>query len=175
MSKRIRLAAALLALVLLALALTGCAAIARKATQTVVEKATGVKVDQNKVTVTGKNGQQATLSSQQGQLPQGLPADFPNYAGTPESSAKQDTPAGTTFSYSIVTPDAIAAVADFYKTKLTSAGWTVENVISGTQGDQVSSILSGKKAAPKMQAQVAVTKTGSQSTKIFIVLVVSKK
>ena len=104
------------------LAVSGCGLLVQKG----VEAATGVKVDQGtgQVTVTGKNGQTAT--SQEGKIPDGLPADFPVYQGTVKLGNKVTTPQGTTFQIVIETADGAKTIGDWYENKLKAADWKAD-------------------------------------------------
>jgi hypothetical protein len=138
---------------LVVVALSGCGLIARNA----VENATGVKVDQSgkNVTVTGKNGETASLSSQTGKLPDGLPSYVPSYAGTIRNAASISTDQGTNFSYAIDTNDSVSTINGWYKDKLKADGWTVtltassgpdQTMIQAKKGDKTNIIVTiGKK------------------------------
>lgn len=119
-------AAAIVAMLIVALA--GCSMIAQKA----VENATGVKVDQSgkNVTVTGQNGQTASVSSEGGKLPDGLPSDVPAYSGTIASSARIATDQGVNYTFQITTSDDAATVQSWYKDQLTSKGWKVTGTVT---------------------------------------------
>jgi hypothetical protein len=129
-------------LALLVFSLAGCGLLAKSA----VESATGVKVDQNgsNVTVTGKNGT-ASISSKEGKLPDGMPADIPAYSGTIKSSAALTTDQGTNFSFEVTTGDAPSVVQAWYKDKLTSNGWTVTGTVSGGADSAMVSAKKGDK------------------------------
>ena len=128
---------AALLVAMLVLALVGCAQIAQQATKAAVENATGVKVDQNgqKVTVTDKNGQTSSISTDQNKLPDGLPSDVPAYSGTITAATKLDAPdTGTTYQFTVTTTDDAATVQSWYKDQLASKGWKITGTV--TSGDQ---------------------------------------
>ena len=134
---RIRGAAAIILVAALLLPVAGCANIAQQATKSAVESATGVKVDENsgKTTITGKDGSQATLSSTEGKLPDGLPEYVPAYSGTVKNSAAITTAKGTNFTFVVLTDDSPQTVLDWYKQQFTDKGWTVTGtVMNGDQG-----------------------------------------
>jgi hypothetical protein len=175
MSGRTRLSVACVIVAALALALTGCSAIAERATKSVVEKATGVKVDENggSVTVTGKDGKTATFSSSDKQLPEGLPADFPVYEGEPDASAKAEAPEGVTFSFTIRTADDVKTVFDWYKGKLTDGGWTIENATSAEYDGKQSGTISAKK--DKEQSVVTVGPSSKEDGRTDVTVILNVK
>jgi hypothetical protein len=121
--------ASLALIALLAFSLAGCGFIAQKA----VEQTTGVKVDQNgkSVTVTGKNGEKASVSSQEGKLPDGLPTDVPVYAGTIKTSQTMSTEKGTNYIFSVETGDNVTTIMAWYKKQLTDKGWMISGTVAG--------------------------------------------
>ena len=167
MSRRWLLRSGVVAAVLVALlAMTGCGLLLRKG----VESATGVKVDQGtgKTTVTGKNGETATI--QEGKIPDGLPSDFPVYQGTVKLGNKVTTGEGTTFSIVIETTDDAKTVGDWYDAKLKAAGWKIDGrndvttngksitTISATSGSKQAMIIAGE-SADTTQNSVNITLT----------------
>jgi hypothetical protein len=151
--------ASILAIALIAtVALSGCQMIAQKA----VENATGVKVDQStgKTTITGKDGQSATLSGSDNKLPDGLPADVPTYQGTIKGSASVSTNGNQSWSFTVTTTDDVATVTSWYKTQLADKGWTIDSAAT-VNGN---SVISAKNGANKL----AVTATkGDAGTDVF--------
>lgn len=152
---------ALLTVVLFALA--GCGIIAQKA----VEGATGVKVDNNdkKVTVTGKNGETATMSGQEGKLPDGLPADVPAYSGTIKSSSTMDTAKGTNYTFAVETADEAATIVGWYKDKLAEKGWKISTTFTSGDGAML-----GAEKGGKNNLAVTISKDSS-SNKTMVVVV----
>jgi hypothetical protein len=137
--------------------------------QKAAEKATGVKVDQStgKTTITGPNGQSATLSTDSGKLPDGLPANIPVYAGPIQGSTAITTPEGKSYQFVVKTPDNISTVLDWYKTQLADKGWTVE--AAATMGGDKQGLVSAKNGT----AQIAVTLDASSgSTEIHTITTV---
>jgi hypothetical protein len=143
--------------VMLVVSLGGCANIAEQATKAAVEKTTGVKVDQNggKTTVTDKNGQTTTLSTDQNKLPDGLPSDMPAYTGTIKASASVGGQTGTSYTFTVETTDDVTTILDWYKKELTDKGWTVN--ATSTNGD------AGMISAKKGENQNAVVTVGKSS------------
>jgi hypothetical protein len=167
--KSARILIVLVVLCAAVLSMTGCQLIAQKA----VEGATGVKVDQSgngkDVTVTGKNGT-ASLSSQEGKLPDGLPSNVPAYDGTIKSSATLATDKGTNYTYTIETSDDIAAVQAWYKDQLTTKGWTVTgSVTGGTDSAMVSA-----KIGDTSNIVVTIGKNSDGKTEIAVITDVKK-
>ena len=152
--KKSTLGLVLVALVL-TLAVTGCAQLAQQA----VQKATGVSVDKNgsQITVTGPNGQKATVQGDQNKLPDGLPDTVPAYSGTVKGSTALTTDKGSTFTFVVHTGDDVATVAAWYKSHLVDKGWKVDAVISGG----TASILTAKMGGSSIQITVTPSSSGS--------------
>jgi hypothetical protein len=171
MSVRKRLLALLLVGSLLGslVALTGCDVLAKKA----VEGATGVKVDQNggKVTVTTKDGEQATVSSgEDGKLPSGLPDYVPVHDGKVSGkSAAMETPQGATYTFVVQTNDDIATIITWAKAQLTAKGWTVTTNVTTSDSAVVSA-----KIGEKTQYTLTVTKGKTGSNEVATLVNVGK-
>lgn len=119
-------------------ALTGCARVAQKATETAVEKATGVKVDAQNQTVTSTDaeGNTTEFSAKEDEYPEGFPADFPQYAGATISSALKGTVNDAeSFTVILRTPDAPKQVYEWYLAEFETGGWKVEQKMDGTTAD----------------------------------------
>ena len=163
--KRTGKVAAVGAIVMAMVLLGGCGLIAQKA----VQSATGVKVDQSggKTTVTGPNGQSATVSSDSGKVPDGLPDTVPVYSGKITGSAAVTTPQGNSYQFVVTTSDSISTVIDWYKTQLAAKGWTIDaTVMTGEQG-----LVSGKNGT----SQIAVTAgTDNGSTDVHTIVTVKQ-
>jgi hypothetical protein len=160
--KRTGKVAAIVAILSLALVLNGCGMLAQKAAET----ATGVKVDQSggKTTVTGPNGQSATVSTDKGQVPQGLPDNVPVYSGTISNSSAVTTPQGNSYQFTVETSDDVNTVLGWYKTQLGSKGWTIE--AAATMGSDKQGLVSAKNGT----SQLAVTVDASSGkTQIHVV------
>jgi hypothetical protein len=140
--------------VALTFAVTGCGLIAQQA----IQKATGVSVDKNgnQVTVTGPNGQKATVAGDQNKLPDGLPSTVPAYAGTVKTSASVTTDKGTTYTFVIQTSDDVATVAKWYKGQLTDKGWKIEALVNGGNA----SIVTAKLGSSSIQVQAGPDSSG---------------
>jgi hypothetical protein len=164
MQSRIRLGAGLVVMVVVALVLTGCQAAVKGA----LEGASGVKVDQTgeQVTVTGPDGTVATVGGKT--VPEGMPSDFPVYAGTILTSSKSTTAEGTGFSFSMETPDAVKTVADWYKAELEKAGYSVENTFIGGGSGSETAMLVAKKGT----SEANIT-AGAESGKTTIMSVLN--
>ena len=145
-----------------ALLLSGCGLIAQQA----VQSATGVKVDHGggKTTVTGPNGQSATVDQQSGQVPDGLPATVPVYQGTISGSTAVKIPDGQSYTFTTQATDDVATVLAWYKTQLAEKGWTVDAAaVVGTDRGLIS--------ARNGTTQLAVTVDGGNgSSKILTVV-----
>lgn len=147
--KRTGQIAPICALLAVALVLGGCGMIAQKA----VQSATGVKVDQStgKTTITGPNGQSATLSNDSGKVPDGLPGNIPVYSGTISGSTAVTTPDGKSFQFVVETTDDVSTVLAWFQKQLTDKGWTIE--AAATMGSDKQGLVSAKNGT----AQLAVT------------------
>jgi len=154
--KRTSQVATVVAILLAAALLSGCGMLVQKA----AEKATGVSVDQSsgKTTINGPNGQSATLSSDSGKVPDGLPTNVPVYTGPIEGSTAITTPQGKSYQFVVQTPDDVATVLAWYKTQLAEKGWTVE--AAATMGGDKQGLVSAKNGT----SQLAVTLDASNGT-----------
>lgn len=163
-------------LVLGALALAGCQAIAEKAAETATEKAleagTGNKVDikDEGVTIEGEDGSTTSIS-QSGEVPKDWPSDVPVYEGTIKASASgaQSGAGDQGYVISLVTPDTPADVVAWYAKELTAEGWTKESEASVPDGAvyaakkgarAVNVIAAGGGTDPDGATTVTITATG---------------
>lgn len=114
---------------LLTLALVATVSGCQRAAERAVEKATGVKVDEDgeRVTITGPEGEQAEFGAG-ASLPEGWPEDHPVYEpATVESSMVFSGDEGTQFTVSVTTGDAFADVLAWYKKAAGDEGWNIES------------------------------------------------
>ncbi len=124
-----------LVLVISALAMTGCEAIARKATERIAEEAiegeSGAEVDisEEGFTVEGDDGSSATFS-QNGEVPSTFPKDVPVYEGTIITSVELNEG----FTLGIETDDASGDIIDWYEKELGDDGWKQEMKVETEQG-----------------------------------------
>jgi hypothetical protein len=147
-------------------ALTGCDLLMKSA----VEKATGVKVDQNKVTVTGKNGEQATVSGEEGKLPAGLPQYVPVHSGKIlGKSAAMETPQGSTYTFVVQTDEDIAAAVAWAKQVLPEKGWTITTNVTTSDSAVVSA-----KMGEKTQLTMTAKKGTGTATEVMTMVNVAK-
>lgn len=160
----------LLVLVLLIslVTLAGCDLLMKKA----VEGATGVKVDENssKVTVTTKDGEQATVSGEEGKLPEGLP----DYVPVPDGkilgkSAAMETPKGSTYTFVVQTDKDIASVITWAKQVLPQKGWTITQNITTADSAMVTA-----KIGEKTQLVLTVQKNSSGAIEVATMVNISK-
>jgi hypothetical protein len=169
MSRRTISAIAVVALLAVAVMASGCAEMIGQAAKGAVESATGVKVDTsgNSVSITGSDG--STLSSTEGKLPEGFPADVPVYEpGTITTGIATEGESGKSFMVGIDTEDAAGVVYDWYKSELESGGWTVKTTMKTDDGG----LLSGEKGTTAVT--LAVT-AGSGGGKTGIAITVAPK
>lgn len=118
---------------------TGCAQIAEQVTKSAVEKATGVKVESDGVTVTGKDGQQVSIGGEN-KLPDGFPSEVPVYDGATITSSVS-TEQG--FLVGFTTTDAPREVLDWYKSELAAGGWEVKSNMESDSGGLLTATMTG--------------------------------
>ena len=124
--------------VVVVVALSGCGAIAQKATEAAVESATGVKVDSSKqtITTTDKDGNTTELSAKEGSYPDGFPSDFPQYPGAKVDSALKGSSNGQdSFTVILKTADAPKDVYAWYLGELENNGWKIDQKLDATTDD----------------------------------------
>lgn len=122
-------------LLLLALAVSGCGAIAEKATETAIEQSTGVKIDKDgeQVTIEGEDGAVGAVGEDV-KLPDDFPADVPVYEG----EIKAVIAGENQWTVSLETPDDAQTVLDFYAEKLAADGWKKEMTANTPDGGMYS-------------------------------------
>lgn len=160
MIKTLRLVALVMVLAM-ALALAGCQSIAEKATEKVIEDATGVKVDEqgDSVTLTGEDGTSIT-ASESGELPEGFPEDAPVYEGAIITSLVSED----NYTIGIETDDEWTDAWEFYGTELEAAGW-----VTGTEMKlEDSGMISGEKDGRIIQITVGPASSGEAKTLITL-------
>jgi hypothetical protein len=169
MSRGIRIGVAFVLVVAVVFMLTGCQAIVENATKGAIENATGVKVDNNgdSATITGSDGTVTTVGGTE--LPEGLPSDFSVYEGKILTSGKTTGADGTSFSFSMETPDAAQTVSDWYKNELESAGWTVESTFQEIAAGTSTGMLTAKKGTS--EANITVGENGGKTTIINVLTI----
>lgn len=144
----------------------GCSSIAQKATETAVQKTTGVSVDKEgeSVKVKGKDGESEVEMGQK--LPDGFPDKFPIYEGAKVAAAsKVSTDEGITFNVTFEVDRDLKEVAEYYKSTLPENGYTIKSTVEGQdsviyelEGNGVTSVL---KNEGKTMVQVTLTEGGN--------------
>jgi hypothetical protein len=139
--------AVLLAIGLLASAslVAGCQSAAEKATEAMVEGATGVSVDEDgdKVTIEGEDGSVEIQSGQD--LPEDFPGDAPVYDADIESSGRIGVEGTTSWTVTQTTGDSFEDVTAYFAEELASSGWTESgNTQSESDGSKVAFIGASK-------------------------------
>lgn len=123
--------------------LTGCRA--------AVEKATGVKVneDEGTIAVTGDDGEQVEIQSgDSASLPKGFPEDVPVYRDADIKMSNSITSEGkTTYSVTLETSDDVDTASAWYKDALPKEGWNVEGDMSSTSNGTSTTVLGARKGA----------------------------
>ena len=140
MSRRFVIAAVSMMLLAGLVLTTGCAQIAEQVTKSAVEKATGVKVESDGVTVTGKNGEQVNIGGENSDLPDGFPSEAPVYAGAKITSSVSTSQG---FLVGFTTADTPRTVLDWYKSELASKGWEVKSNMESDSGGLLTATMTG--------------------------------
>ncbi len=126
---------------------TGCRNIAEKAAQSAVEKATGVKVEEDgdKVTIQGEDGEME-ISSKEGSLPSGWPDEAPLYDKAQISGSTSTKTGGQSyFTVSMTTDDPLDTVFDWWKGEFESKGWSIDNeMVFESDGVKTGSLVATK-------------------------------
>jgi hypothetical protein len=161
---KMRTIGSLLIALFLTLTVTGCSQLAEQA----IQKSTGASVNASggQVTVTGPNGQKATVSGEQNQLPADLPASVPTYKATVKTSATVTTDKGTNYTFSMETPDDVATVASWYKNQLVAKGWTMKTVASVAKA----AVLSAKMGSSTIEVTIGKVSGGTQTAIVTIAI-----
>lgn len=157
----------LLALVVL-FGATGCEQIIGGAVKSGVEKATGVKVneDDNSVSIEGKDGTKATFG-ETAELPDGFPDSVPVYEGTITTALETENDKGKSYMVGIETTDAGKDVAAWYETELKDGGWDLKSSLKSDDG--------GLFGGTKDELQVTIAVGGGADEKTVITLSVGPK
>jgi hypothetical protein len=148
-----------------------CAAAACSRTHTV--STAGGKVsyqekgkDGGTVTVTGKDGQTATLNFNQNKVPDDYPRDVPIY--TPSKVVmSQSTTEQNTRNLMLESPDGMDKIVDFYKKGLDSNGWKTESNITTAQLTMLT--------ATKDQRQLTLQITGNDGKRGVMQILTDKQ
>jgi hypothetical protein len=138
--KRTVLSAALIACLLgLALTITGCDLIARKATEGAISGATGgkVDVDGDKVTIKGEDGTESTISNET-KIPDGFPTEVPlRDDGSVKAAITSQVNNGTNYMLNIRFKVPQTELLEWYKTELEKGGWKIISTVSTGDGGMI--------------------------------------
>jgi len=158
-----RKSATILVLVLLLTSTTGligCQNVVESATKAGIEKATGVSTDGDSVTIK-KDGEEVTISgTQEGELPDGFPADFPMFQPlTITSGVSAEANGAQQYTVTGKTDSSFADVQQFYVTELEADGWKVEKsgVVTNGAGSGAINAEKGESKADVMMVQTSET------------------
>jgi len=88
--------------------------------------------DAGTVTVTGKDGNTATLDFNQNKVPDGYPKDVPIYSPS-KIVMSQSVSQENARNLMLESPDALDKIVDFYKKGLDSNGWKTESTVNTAQ------------------------------------------
>lgn len=135
--------------------LTGCQSAAEKATEALVEGATGVDVEENgeKVTIEGEDGSSVEIQSGSAELPEDFPSDAPVYDADIDSAGKIASDGTTSWTVMQTTGDEFDDVLAFFSDEFAAGGW-VENSNTQTESDGTKIAFVG---ATKGTLQLALT------------------
>lgn len=162
--------AALLVIASLASAsmLTGCQSAAEKATEALVEGATGVDVDEkgDKVTIEGEDGSSVEIQSGSAELPEGFPSDAPIYDADIDSAGKIASDGTTSWTVMQTTGDEFDDVLAFFADELAGGGW-VENNNTQSENDGTKIGFVGATKGT-MQLALTVQQESGQDTSIML-------
>jgi hypothetical protein len=157
MKRTVLTGALIICLAGLALSTTGCQLLAQKATEGALKNATGGAVDVkgDSVTITGKDGSQATVSGDT-KIPADFPSDVPmRDDGTVKAVITNQTANGKSYMINIRFKVPQTELLDWYKTELEKGGWNITSTVSTGDGGMV--------AADKGAVSINVV-TGSDSS-----------
>lgn len=159
-------AVSIAAIVIATVPLAGCQRAAEKASEALVENATGVDVDtdENKVTIEGEDGAVEIQSGSE--LPDGFPSDAPVYDADIDSSGKVSVQGTTSWTVAQTTGDAVEDVLSFFSDELASGGW-VENGKTQSEVDGSTIALIGATKGA-MQYTVSIQQEEDQEVTIAI-------
>lgn len=121
--------------------------------------------DAASVTVTGKDGQTATLDFNQNKVPDDYPKDLPVYASG-KVMMSQSASDKNARSLMLESSDPSDKIASFYKKELDSKGWKTESTVSTGQMNMIS--------ASKDQKQLMIQITDSGEKRSIMQLVSDK-
>jgi len=122
--------------------------------------------DAGTVTVTGKDGQTATLNFNQNKVPDDYPRDVPIY--TPSKVVmSQSTTEQNTRNLMLESPDGMDKIVDFYKKGLDSNGWKTESNITTAQLTMLT--------ATKDQRQLTLQITGNDGKRGVMQILTDKQ
>lgn len=156
-----RVATAILLVLILSMA-AGCSSIAEQAAEEIVEGATGadVEVDDEKVTITGEEGETLEIEGSDSEIPEGFPSDMPVYDADVEGSSTLTSGEGTSYYISLRTEDDFETVAVWYKDELKSEGWEIVADSTVNVDGLSSALMSAKKAETEAALSVVQEEDG---------------
>ncbi len=121
--------------VVLALGATGC----QRAIERTMEETTGIRVDENeeRITITGDDGEEFTMEGSDASLPDDWPSDVPLYPDAElESSTALRMSDTVQLTASWSTSDDVNDVYDWYRSELPAEGWEIAGDFSMEQNGQ---------------------------------------
>ncbi len=166
---KLKVALAISLVLLLGFLFSGCSFLTRKATEKVIEKSTGVEVDEkeNKVKVKTKEGE-AEFGTKE--FPKEFPKDFPIYGGASDiASTRVETGEGVSMSVGYKVNDDILTVSNFYKESLPESGYEVEQTVETSQDFMMIYFKKGE----KLEGALSLSKSNG-ATQVNVSLVIKK-
>ncbi len=164
---RLRSIGLLVLCLVLAFGLAGCKKASETTAEKIVESQTGadVDIDQNKVTVTGEDGETAVIEGAGASLPDGFPSDIPVYDNASiEASAKFSDGGTDAFSVTMKTMDSVDTVFGWHKSQFEGKGWASQGEFNSSTSEGASAMLSYTKDG--RVATVGVNEVAGEGTMI---------
>lgn len=169
---------------LLVVGLVGCQAVADKAAEEAAEEiigaATGTEVETSgegengEVTITGKDGEELTMSGSETGLPKDFPEDdAPVYDADFEGSSMLADETSQSFYVNQVSEDDWADVVDWFLTEYEDAGWTKTGDMQAESEGESSAVLTFEKGEGET-ATIAISEKTEGGIDISYIVVVPK-
>lgn len=133
--RRIILLVGVALILVAAVALVGCQAVAQKAAESAIKQSTGVDIQKNGNGASIQTSQGAASIGEGAKIPADFPSDVPVYQPSTVKAAVTDNSTGKTgFVVNLESPDAKTTVFDWYKTQIPGKGWKVMNTVEAGGG-----------------------------------------
>lgn len=146
---------------------SGC----QRAAERVIEERTGVAIDadEDRVTITGPEGEEVEFQGGTGSVPDGWPADLPVYEPAEiQTSSSFSTGEGRQMSVSLTTDDPFSDVFSWHKESAEGTPWEIENEGTLEMGD----VSSGFLTLVRGDAQASISVNEDEDGEVIITMVV---